>query len=264
MKNSLKNSSRDGEKIKKFVHKKVGFIICMARVLLGAQTDDIRGKIGNNVFGKGRSVHTIRKKVKPFNPQSTSQTAVRALTRQFSVAWRSLSPANIVAWNEAALHTTKSNIFGAKYHTTGHKLFVAYNVEAFLNGATVQIDLPFNVTKAAAIAATALTIDSTGTPKAELTFDVDPDTNSAIVIFATAQSSAGISNFKGKYRRIASYALTDFTTGHKLNFTTEYVARMGTLEACSKVSVQAYYTNNDSVKQVIKLKAGPNIDAIIA
>ena len=234
---------------------KMGAIKCMARIQLASNNDDVRGKIGGIVYSKGRSVHTQRKRVKPMNPQSSYQTLVRSYVRQFSVAWRALDPDNIIAWNEAALQVQKSNVFGGKYHTTGHKLFVAYNVEAFLNGATVQIDLPFTLALPSPVGLASIDPDSTGTPKFTVTLDANPTANSDVVVFATPQMSAGISNFKGKFRRIGQYAAADFANG-ATDIITEYTDRLGDLISGQKVAVQVYYTNTDATKKCMKFKAG--------
>lgn len=232
-----------------------GAIKTFARISLASNNDDIRGKIGGIVYSKGRSVHTQRRRLKPFNPQTSFQTTVRSLTKKFSQAWRSLDQEDIVAWNEQAALSSKSNIFGGKYRTTGHKLFVAYNVEAFLNGATVQIDTPFTMTAGTSVTLVAINPDSTGTPKFEITVDAAPAANSKVIVFASNQLSAGISNFTGKMRRITELVASDFTS-EVADIIDEYTARFGDLIADKKISVQLFYTNADASKQVIKNKAG--------
>lgn len=227
----------------------------MARIQLASNNDDVRGKIGGIVYSKGRSVHTQRKRLKPFNPQTSYQTIMRALTKQFSQAWRALDPANITAWNDQAALSVKSNIFGGKYRTTGHKLFVAQNVEAFLNGASTQIDLPFVQTDGNIISLVSINPDSTGTPKFEVVIDTVPATDQSIIIFASNQLSAGISNFTGKHRRIGIYSATDFAT-KTYDMITDYTKRWGNMISGKKVSVQCYYTNADANKKVAKFKAG--------
>ena len=239
----------------------LGAIKNFARIQLASNLDDARGKIGNIVYSKGRSVHTQRKRVKPTNPQTSYQATIRAYIKQFSAAWRSLDPDVIVAWNQMALTLTKSNVFGGKYHTTGHKLFVAWNSEAFMNGATVQIDNPFTVTIPTVVQISAIDPDSTGTPHFTVTTDVAVPANSKLIIECTAQVSAGISNFKGKFRRVA--VLTGGTASGAQNITTAYTDRFGDLISGKKIAVRMYTTNDDAGKQVLKFKAGSELAKIV-
>ena len=96
----------------------------MARIQLASNNDDIRGKIGNIVYGKGRSVHTQRKRVKPTNPQTSYQNVVRARFALASSNWKSLSQTHILTWNEAAKQITKSNVFGGKFHPSGFNYYM--------------------------------------------------------------------------------------------------------------------------------------------
>ena len=238
-----------------------GAIKNFARIQLASNLDDARGKIGNIVYSKGRSVHTQRKRVKPTNPQTSYQSTIRAYVKQFSSAWRSLLPAQIVAWNEAALQLSKSNVFGGKYHTTGHKLFVAWNCEAFMNGATVQIADPFDITIPAVVQVSAIDPDSTGTPHFTVTTAEAVPSNSKLIIECTSQVSAGISNFKGRYRRVA--VLAGGTSAGAQDIISTYTARFGDLISGKKISVRVYTTNNDAAKQVIKFKAGCELAKIV-
>ena len=234
---------------------RMGVIKTFARIQLASNNDDIRGKIGGIVYSKGRSVHTQRKRLKPFNPQTSYQTVVRALTKRFSQAWRSLDPSNILEWNDQAALDVRSNVFGGKYRTTGHKMFVAQNVESFINGGTVQIDSPFVTTDGNIISLVSIDPDSTGTPKFDVVIDVVPATDQKVIVFASNQMSAGISNFTGKHRRIGIYDATDFSSKTK-NIIADYVARFGDLIADKKISVQCFYTNADAGQLCKKFKAG--------
>jgi hypothetical protein len=233
---------------------KIGAISPMARIQLASNLDDARGKIGNIVYSKGRSVHTQRKRVKPTNPQTSYQSQIRAYVKQFSTAWRSLDPAKIIAWNQQALDLMKSNVFGGKYHTTGHKLFVAWNSQAFMNGATVQINDPFTVTVPAVVQISALNGTGGSTQTLTITTDIPVPTNSSLILEATPQISAGISNAKGKYRRFS--ILPGGTVAGVQDVYDDYQARFGDLITDKKMFLRAFTTNNDALKQVILYKAG--------
>ena len=233
----------------------------MARIQLASNNDDIRGKIGNIVYGKGRSVHTQRKRVKPSNPQTSYQTQIRAFIKQFSSAWRSLTQDQITAWNQAALQLMKSNVFGGKYHTTGHKLFVAWNTEAFMNGASVEITDPFSVTIPAVVQIS--NFDTTLGPPYTMHFvtDIAVPANSKLIVEATPCISPGISNVKGKFRRIAEIA--GGTASGTQQIYADFQTRFGDKVTGKKVFIRAFTTNNDASKQVMLFKAGAELAKIV-
>lgn len=160
---------------------------------------DARGKLGGQVFSKNRSGAIVRTKVSPVNPQSVSQSRVRNIFGSLSSAWRNLAEVDRLAWIAQATTTVKTNIFGDNYNTTGKNLFVSLNSNLGTCG------LPAILTPAEP--------QPTGyVDQLEGVYDIageefsitrvlnDVPAGSYLVFEATAPSSAGIYNFKGKYK----------------------------------------------------------------
>ena len=211
----------------------------MARIQLASNLDDARGKIGNIVYSKGRSVHTQRKRVKPTNPQTSYQNRIRSLVAVFSAAWRSLDPAFILSWNQAALQQFKSNIFGSKYHTTGHKLFIATNVNAALVDYTSTIYGPSNPTHPSYSAKINLFDANSGGLTPHITLQVDQVPSGAYcVIEGTPYLSPGISSYK---RRFVPLKLLKTGQGglSDINIKTEWTARFGSMIAGKKIAIRS-------------------------
>jgi len=59
----------------------------MAKIQFSAVVGDARGKVGGNVFTKGRSGAVLRTKVSPVQPRSSFQRAVRSGFTAESKAW---------------------------------------------------------------------------------------------------------------------------------------------------------------------------------
>ena len=212
----------------------------MARIQLASNNDDIRGKIGNIVYGKGRSVHTQRKRVKPTNPQTSYQTTIRSLVSAFSSAWRSLTQDQIIAWNLIALQSFKSNVFGGKYHTTGHKLFIATNVNASLCEYSSTIYGPANPDHPHYTGRiSGFTVDQVF-PMGVMTCtmaEVVPS-GAYCIIEATPPLSAGISALKRKFVPIKLLKTGD--GGVAIDLTADYETRFGTILVGKKYGLRSH------------------------
>lgn len=93
----------------------------------GALVVDGRGKIGGHVASKNRSGSYFRTKVSPVNPQSAAQLAVRAIFTLLSQAWRSLTAAQIAAWNACVDNFKGSDVFGDIKTLSGMNIYMRLN-----------------------------------------------------------------------------------------------------------------------------------------
>ena len=211
----------------------------MSRIQLASNLDDARGKIGNIVYSKGRSVHTQRKRVKPTNPQTSYQATIRTLVSAFSSFWRTLLPDQILSWNEAALQQFKSNVFGAKYHTTGHKLFVATNVNAKLVGYSSTIYGPANPAHphySGKINTFTATSVLPNVAMQVINGEFIPD-GAYLLIEATPQMSPGISAYKRKFVPIK--VVKEAFDTNPIDLLADYTNRFGSLIAGKKIAVRS-------------------------
>lgn len=98
----------------------------MAKIGLGVIVSQIRGKVGGGVFTRAHNGATLRVRVRPTNPRSTEQSAVRGYMTVASRAFKALSSSSLAAWQDYANSITKVNaISGASYHPTAINVFVA-------------------------------------------------------------------------------------------------------------------------------------------
>lgn len=81
--------------------------------------DQLSGKVGGVVFSNSRSGPTIRVRVKPSNPSSDSQVAVRAAMTNASRQFKDFASADAAAWNSAAVGVTLPNGLGGSFHPSG-------------------------------------------------------------------------------------------------------------------------------------------------
>jgi hypothetical protein len=208
--------------------------------------EGIRNKIGNIVFTAGHSGPTIRKWVMPNNPQTVAQMLIRAAFKSFTEAWRSLSGAQITAWNNAGATKRHTNTLGTGYFSTGKSLFVGWNVFNSVCGGAVQIDDYFVPTKPPLgnVEFSALAF-AAGAGTATLTTDRAVPANGVAIIYGTPNLSQGVSREKGKYKIIK--IIPAGTAAGAFAFGAEYVAIYGTMTPGQKVFV-GVSTTNDNVE----------------
>lgn len=124
----------------------------MARILFTAVVADMRNKLNGTVFSKNKAGAYTRTKVTPVNPQSTSQVANRQRLSQFSQLWRTLSLAQITAWNDLAKSQPfGTDIFGNPKYLSGLSLFVKLNTNVSIAGGAQLIGPPILTTPPAAL-----------------------------------------------------------------------------------------------------------------
>ena len=235
----------------------------MAKVVPGEAISEIRGKLGNVVFTPGRSVLALRSRVKPKNPQSSFQIAVRADMALFSAAWDALTDAQRLAWSAVAATTIKKNVYGGKYATTGNKLFIAYNMEAAMNGGVSQINSVFTPTAPANIVNGSGLAASSSSQTITFTASHAAPTNGVVIIEATPCMKAGISNIKGKFR-VVSRSATAATTAAIGNMTAAYLAKFGALIQGTRITVKLYTSNNDATGQVVKYQSSTVMSCVVS
>lgn len=187
----------------------------------GAIVVDGRGKLGGHVFSKNAAGAYMRTKVTPTNPQTSYQSAARALFAAISQAWSGLSDAVRTAWNEAVTEWQKTDVFGDLKKPTGKALFQRLNNQAQSAGwsavttVPARAELPDAVITAASIDITNEEIILTGKDTASTT---------RIMLFATPPLSQGTTFVKNKLRNFYNTVADTFPDTAAY---TPYVNRFG-------------------------------------
>jgi len=201
---------------------------------MGAIVTDIRGKNGGHVFTKNKTGNVMRTKKTPANPKTSYQTAVRARLTSLSQGFRSLSAANIAAWNSAAKNFVKHNVFGDKHNPSGLNLYVWLNSN-LINVGVSALTTPPSPGSTGLFTTFSATM-AHGTPAVSLTFAGTIDSGSAVIIRATAGLSPGKSYVKSQLRQIG--VLTSADTSPK-DALTLYTAKFGSVPAAGQ---KVYFT----------------------
>jgi hypothetical protein len=214
----------------------------MAKLLFTAFLADMRGKVNGTVFSKNRGGAYARTKVTPTNPKTLAQNLVRSVLTGLSQGWRSLSAANRAAWNAAVGAFPRTNVFGNPKTLSGHQLYVGLNSQLSAAGAA-QISSPPTPTGAPAV--TALSgAAAAGAGTFTATFAPTPvPANSALIIDATEQVSAGKTNVNNLFRQLS---VVPAAGASPANIAAAYVAKFGTLVVGQKIGLRARIVNTDT------------------
>ena len=196
------------------------------KVKWGQIISEGRGKLGGLVASRNRSGSYMRTKVSPSNPQSVAQTEVRNYLTSVSQAWRGLTSAQRLAWNNAVASFKSTNIFGDGVTPSGFNLYSRLNQNLKLIGASVITTppLPANVP---AFTSCTITPDFT-TGDFEVAFAPAIGATENVLVYATPGVSAGKSFVKSEYRLIEILDTADVTP---YDITTSYTAAFGALPA---------------------------------
>ena len=166
----------------------------MAKVKFGNGVAEIRGSIAGNVYSKNSSGNYIRNKTKPYNPQTISQTGVRALFSTIAQVWRTLLSGERDSFVAQAPFYPTTNSVGDTVVYTGSQLHQKHN----LNLSSVSapyITSQFSPVPITQPIADLLTFDTSVLgAELQLTNLVATSTDERISVEATPILSSGIKN----------------------------------------------------------------------
>lgn len=107
---------------------------------------DGRNKLGGVIFARNRAGVYQRARVTPANPQTTFQQANRAMFSTIVTAWRALTVAQRLSWNNLALSCTLTDSLGQTSMPSGFQLFTSRNRNRLLLGLAQLTDAPVSPT----------------------------------------------------------------------------------------------------------------------
>jgi len=196
------------------------------KIKWGALVTDGRNKIGGHVASRNGAGAYIRTKVTPLNPNSESQSGVRASFSGRAQAWRGLTEAQRLTWIGAVLNFVSTDIFGDKITPSGFQLYMKLNsnITAIAESVLTDAPTPASVFSFTTFSAT-YTID---THVLTAIFTAAIPATDKVIISATAGVSVGKKFVKSEYRQIGVMDDSDTTP---FDFTALYTAKFGAIPA---------------------------------
>jgi hypothetical protein len=195
------------------------------------------GKIGGHVASRNRSGSYLRTKVTPVNPNTSFQSAVRALLTALSQSWKSLSDIQRQAWNNAVASFARTDIFGDLKNPTGFNLYQRLNNNLAQIG-VAAISVPPLPSDVPSVLIGAVTANDSGVVTVATAGAVPAGT--AMLVWCTAGVSAGVSFVKSEYRSLKSFAAAA-ASPHAVS--AEYQARFGVPAAGTRVFAKIEFVN---------------------
>lgn len=229
--------------------------LLMARVkFAGTGAISISGKIAGTVFNQSGVMGAwMRVWAKPKNRRTAAQSLVRGVLTGISAAFRSLSSAQITAWNHVGQSddnfAIRKDVFGDTRHLSGSEVYQRVNNVLESLGLFFFSDPPVSGTASAVAVITPAAADAANTFTVGLTDALTGPlaalpANTYAKVYATDQTSKGRNFFgKSKYRLIGTFAPT---APVPLDIQADYVATFGAPVAGQNIAVAVEIVSTDA------------------
>ena len=223
----------------------------MATIKLGNFITEARGKINGNVYSKNKGGAYARVRVKPSNPRSSFQSAVRAIFTVNSQALRGLTANQRQSLTMGVGNYKKLNRVADQIILSGNALYQSLN-KNLADVGLAPIDVcpaPADVTPVSVATAVA----DASSQSLVITLGGAVPANTSIKVFVSETVSAGVNSIGTKLRQLTFYPST---TAAALTLTTAYLARFGTIGAAGSKIFYSIVPVNETTGQVGAAIAG--------
>ena len=204
--------------------------------------EEMSGSAKGVTAAKTRGRKYIRNRGYGGSVRTSGQASVKAIFKKLSQAWQSLTNAQILAWNSAALSAEARSVLGSKTKITGSNLFMRLNYWVVFCGGDIM-ETPPALTGLDAPASATLTLsDEVFTLK----LDSIPSsvTNIKLIICASAPQSNGISR---AYSKAAEFIAPQTPVTTAIALKTAYDNKYGAPSTgAPKVFVKYFYVNTST------------------
>ncbi len=199
------------------------------KIKFGSTIVEGRGKIGGHVASRNRAGAYLRTKVTPNNPQTVSQAGIRNIFTARTQAWRGLTAAQRLAWNNAVQDFIGTDIFGDSKVLSGFQLFTRLNSNLVFCGQSAITTPPTPATVPTFTTFSAAVVKETDA--VTLTFTPAIGATESVILSATPGLSQGVTFAKSEYRKIDILTSADTS---ELDATTAYETKFGAVPAIGK------------------------------
>ncbi len=201
--------------------------------------EEMSGSAKGVTAAKVRSRKYIRNKGTGGSVRTSYQSSVKSIFKQFSQSWKSLTNAQILAWNALALSQAGKRILGTSAKLTGSNLYMRLNYwivycggTAVANPPTLEgVEAPADATLT--LSASAMTLQLASIPASVA--------NIKLIIQASVPQSNGVTR---AYSKAASFADPYTPVATAIDIKAAYDAKNGAPTAAApKVFFKWFYVN---------------------
>lgn len=181
----------------------------MAKVVFGNGIAAMSGKLGGSVAARNKGGAYLRTWVKPTNPQTARQTAVRATLATNAQLWKDQTDATRTAWATWADANPVLDRLGASIILSGSQAFGKVMNNRTNAGVALDPTLtpaPTSFT-AAIIDSTAPLVAGAGAGTVVLALGAGAAAGQVVFVYASSPSSAGVTNTNAGYRLLGNVTL---------------------------------------------------------
>lgn len=201
--------------------------------------EEMSGSAKGVTAAKTRGRKYIRNRGYGGSVRTSDQASVKAIFKKLSQAWQSLTNAQILAWNSAALSAEARSVLGSKTKITGSNLFMRLNYWVVFCGGDIMetppalsgLDAPASATLTLSDEVFTLKLDSIPTSV----------TNIKLIICPSAPQSNGISR---AYSKAAEFIAPQAPVTTAIDLKSAYDQKYGAPSTgAPKVFVKSFYVN---------------------
>ncbi len=204
--------------------------------------EEMSGSAKGVTAAKTRGRKYIRNRGYGGSVRTSDQASVKAIFKQLSQAWQSLTNEQILAWNAAAGTAEARSVLGTKTKISGSNLFMRLNYWVVFCGGSIMSTPPTLSGLDAPAAATITLTDEAFTFK--LASIPSVITNIKLIICASEPQSNGISR---AYSKAAAFGDPETPVTTAIDISDDYEAKYGAVSAGKpKVFFKYFYVNTST------------------
>ena len=204
--------------------------------------EEMSGSAKGVTAAKMKSRKYIRNRGYGGSVRTADQAKVKGVFKRLTTMWKSLTPAQILAWNKLALSQEGRSVLGSKAKISGANLFTRLNYWIVACGGQPSVTPPELVGVENPSSATIVCQGET------FTFKLDQDLTDNGGIFLVIEATEGQSNGVTRAHANASgIKLVEEPTADAIDIRADYVAKYGAPSAAApKIFFRYYYVNSST------------------
>jgi len=187
----------------------------MAIFLPGPAIAEARGSVGGTCFSRNTHGAYMRNKVKPVNPNTARQVAVRVMLEQLQAIWRDVFDSNDrQGWTDFAAATPMPNALGQQTIMSGINMYIRTNV-AYMTAGGTRIDAAPPIGGMAEFPDIVIEGDTTDGLRVTGTVTPTPSTGDALLFLVSPPKPFTVNFYKGPFT-VTKGNIGTFTTPFEL------------------------------------------------
>ena len=202
--------------------------------------EEMSGSAKGVTAAKMKSRKYIRNRGYGGSVRASDQAKVKGIFKQLTSQWKSLTPAQILAWNKLALSQEGRSVLGTKAKISGSNLFTRLNYWIVACGGTALVNPPALVGVESPSSATVMASGSV------MTFKLDQDLHDNGGIFLVIEASEGQSNGVSRaHNKAVSIKMVEEPSDAVIDIAADYIAKHGAPNAgAPKIFFRYYFVNS--------------------